>query len=160
MLTANCLNRRFKLVVIGRVFFNIFAISGQGAWGQTWGAGIGVGPGPIVRPAPPPLSLDSLCRQSTCCSVSALWSAVQWHTCCSVSCSVFCSADCTRKFLLCFRMSMGLCASSVLICYVHGLSSCGGAPVATATTCCSHLSVLHARVASSHQCGLLQQLVS
>jgi hypothetical protein len=47
--------------VIGRVFFNIFAISGQGAGGQAWGAGIGVGSDPTGRPAPPPLSLDSRC---------------------------------------------------------------------------------------------------
>jgi hypothetical protein len=38
MLTANCLNRRFKLSVSSRVFFKIFAISGQGACGDRRGA--------------------------------------------------------------------------------------------------------------------------
>jgi hypothetical protein len=63
MLAANCLNRRFKLVVISRVFFYIFAISGQGAWGHAWSAGMGVGPGPTGRPAPLPVGflLDSRC---------------------------------------------------------------------------------------------------
>jgi hypothetical protein len=61
MLTADCLNRRFKLVVISRVFFNIFAISRQGAGGQAWGAGMGVRPGRTGRPPPPPLSPSSRC---------------------------------------------------------------------------------------------------
>jgi hypothetical protein len=68
MLTANCSNQLFEPplqnVIIGtycRVFFNIFTISGQGAWGQAWRAGIGVGCHPTGRPAPPPLSLDLLC---------------------------------------------------------------------------------------------------